>query len=755
MIHQFNSYVESWTDYMRPACFEQPWRLSFELNYPEVENGPWLLEFSLSSVKNLNLKVSAEQIWYEESVGTHIPNGRELLLKGLGQALTIFPKLRESLNKKAPVFAELDKEEAVSFMMEFAPELRRMGFIIHLPEWWNDNKESLGIQLKVNTDNHSYQDGASFLGLQHLVEYKWEISIGEQTLSEEEFRELAKMKQRLIFRNGRWLKLDIDSLNNSIEFFNSRGRTGKANLTEVLGFANELKKASTLPLLNFEILDRDGNVTNETQVYRELEQPEGLNGTLWEYQLQGYSWLTFIKNLGLGACLADDMGLGKTIQMIAVLLKDIEEHGPDHKSLIICPMSVVGNWVKEIEAFGPSIKVMVHHGSDRNSGESFRQEIKDYNVVITTYNLIVRDQTTFKPVKWRNIILDEAQSIKNPGTKQASSIRSLDARNRFCLTGTPVENRLTELWSIMDFLNPDFLGTLSTFRSSFSQPIERDQDESRSKILQRIIKPFILRRLKSDKDIVKDLPEKREVKVYCHLSAEQAGLYQAVVEDMLNHLNEKDGIERKGLVLSTLTKLKQITNHPRHFLRDDSVFNSDRSGKLQRLEEMIETLLDAGDKALIFSQFTEIGGLLKKKLEDRFGIEVLYMHGGTSKSFRDEMIHRFQSPNGPPLFLLSLKAGGVGLNLTAANHVFHFDRWWNPAIEDQATDRSYRIGQRKNVQVYKFICPGTVEEKIDQMIEEKKRLAEYIVETKENMLTELSTEELRNIFALSRDAVVG
>jgi SNF2 family DNA or RNA helicase len=374
------------------------------------------------------------------------------------------------------------------------------------------------------------------------------------------------------------------------------------------------------------------------------------------------------------------------------------------------------------------------------------------DLVITTYAVATRDADLLGQVGWRRVVLDEAQNIKNSATKQSAAVRALPAEQRIALTGTPVENRLAELWSIVDFVNPGLLGTLSAFREKFAVPIERHQDEDAAARLKKITGPLLLRRVKTDPTIIGDLPEKIEMNVLCNLTAEQASLYQAVVDDMLVKIENSEGIERRGLVLATMTKLKQVCNHPAHLLKDGTRL-AGRSGKLARLEEILEEVHAAGEKALCFTQFTEFGSLLSGHLANRFGREVLYLHGGTAKRKRDAMVSAFQSDDGPPIFLLSLKAGGTGLNLTAANHVIHVDRWWNPAVEDQATDRAFRIGQRRNVQVRKFVCVGTLEERIDELIEQKKSLSRMTIGTGENWLTELSTAELREVFTLSADAV--
>jgi SNF2 family DNA or RNA helicase len=421
-------------------------------------------------------------------------------------------------------------------------------------------------------------------------------------------------------------------------------------------------------------------------------------------------------------------------------------------TLLVCPMSVVGNWQREAERFAPSLRVLVHHGPERLKARKFVAGARRADLVITTYALAMRDRETIAEVKWERIALDEAQNIKTSDAKQTRAIRSLPARHRIALTGTPVENRLTELHSIMDFLNPGLLGPAATFKRCYATPIERWRDQRATERLRQATGPFILRRLKIDRDIISDLPDKIEMRVDCHLTREQATLYQAVVDEMLEKAGRATGIERSGIVLAALMKLKQVCNHPAHLLKDRSELDG-RSGKLARLEEILAEAISEGDKALCFTQFAEFGQMLRGHLRERLMREVLFLHGGTSKTARDEMVGRFQTEGGPPVFVLSLKAGGTGLNLTAANHVVHFDRWWNPAVEDQATDRAFRIGQRKNVQVRKLTCVGTVEERIDTLISQKKDLAERIVGSGERWITELDTAQLRELVTLSSNAI--
>jgi SNF2 family DNA or RNA helicase len=437
-----------------------------------------------------------------------------------------------------------------------------------------------------------------------------------------------------------------------------------------------------------------------------------------------------------------------------MLLTMQEERTLNAPVLLICPMSVVGNWEHELKRFAPSLTAMIHHGAGRLTGDAFRKEAMRHNLVISTYALVTRDRELLESVPWLGVVLDEAQNVKNASTKQAQAVRALKANFRVALTGTPVENRLSELWSIMEFLNPGYLGSSDVFRKNFALPIERGNDAASKAQLRTLIQPFILRRVKTDPTIISDLPEKLEMKVYCTLTPEQAELYEALVRDMLEQIESSEGIQRKGLVLSSLTKLKQICNHPEHFLGDRSPLK-DRSGKLARLEEMLDEVVLAGDRALVFTQYAEWGRDLQNYLREQLGREVIFLHGGTPRHIRDRLVTRFQNDRrGPPIFILSLKAGGIGLNLTRASHVFHYDRWWNPAVEQQATDRAFRIGQTRNVQVHKLITSGTLEERIDDMIESKRVLAEQIVGAGESWLTEMSTNELRDLFELRREAVM-
>ena len=423
-------------------------------------------------------------------------------------------------------------------------------------------------------------------------------------------------------------------------------------------------------------------------------------------------------------------------------------------------MSIIDNWESEITRFASHLTYYIHHGPGRLSGGAFIDRASKVNFVITTYSLLNRDLEIMRGVKWGRIALDEAQNIKNTSTKQSQAVRQLTYEqmeiakagshrfHRLALTGTPLENHLDELWSIFDFLNPGFLGKLGNFRTRFTLPIERYKDKEATEVLNKLISPFILRRLKTDPTVLSDLPEKLEMEVFTQLSEEQASLYQKVLDELLPEVEQAEGIHRKGMVLSAITKLKQICNHPALYLKDDSALKG-RSGKLDRLEQLLEVILAEGDKVLIFSQYAQMGHLLRKHFSESFNQEVLFFHGGQSKQVRKRIIDSFQQEKGPQILILSLKAGGFGLNLTAANQVIHYDQWWNPAVEEQATDRAYRIGQKRNVQVRKFICKGTLEERIASILKSKKELVDSIVGSARNMITEMSMDELRDLLTLS------
>ncbi|MEU7745902.1 DEAD/DEAH box helicase [Nonomuraea sp. NPDC049158] len=699
----------------------------------------WRVEIALQAADDPSLYVRAERVWSGEPVAGLPRSPERELLAGLGRAVRLYPELDRALRVAQPTGLELDTAGAFGFLRQAAPLLQAAGFGVQLPRW--AGRTRLGLKLTTRTKKQSAATAQGF-GLRELVDFRIDLAVGGETISEAELAELARLKVPLVRVRGQWVELDDRQLKAALKAVGGE-RAGELPAADLL--RHVVQGDDELPLLE---VDADGVLGDllSGQAERRLlpmATPSGLEATLRPYQERGLAWLSFLSELGLGGVLADDMGLGKTVTTLALLVH--ERAGTP--TLLVCPMSLVGNWEREAARFAPGLRVYVHHGSGRDA-----QAIGDADLVITTYGTAQRDLETLRQVEWRRVVCDEAQAIKNSGTLQSQAVRAIPTGTRLALTGTPVENHLAELWSIMEFANPGLLGPRSRFRTRFQEPIEARQDEQAMWALKRATGPFVLRRVKTDKSIISDLPEKMEVKEWCPLTPEQASLYQAVVDDMLGRIDDSEGIERRGLVLAAMARLKQVCNHPAHLLKDGSLL-SGRSGKLARLEQLAEEIVAEGEKALVFTQYSEFGTMLQPYLAQRLDRPVLWLHGGLPKKTRDRLVERFQHDDEPMLFLLSLKAAGVGLNLTAANHVIHVDRWWNPAVEDQATDRAFRIGQRKNVQVRKLICAGTLEERVDEMIERKKALAESVVGTGEDWLTDLSTGELREVFRLTAEAV--
>ena len=769
-LHQLQQQVRQWRKPIAIAA-SAPYRLCFRLEEPEPapesepESAPpqiWHIQYLFQSRHDPSLLVSAETVWKAKGAQSRLLNlpgfqPREHLLFSLGQASAICPRIEESLKFPAPDGYELDAAGAHDFLTTKALALEEAGFGVMLPRWWSRGRTKARLSAGARIRS-PFLKGGDGLSITALLDFNWEISIGGEAITLAELRALAAMKAPLVKFRGQWMQVNAEEIQAALEFWKKKG-SGQATAREVLQMA---LGATELPgPLAFSGIEAEGWIGELIQrlqghtPFEETPVPEGLRATLRPYQVRGFSWLAFLSRWGLGACLADDMGLGKTIQTLSLIQSDWPNS--NRPILLLCPTSVIGNWQREAARFTPQLPVMVHHGLGRTRGDSFVELAQRQAIVLSSYTLLHRDFEHLKEVSWGGVVLDEAQNIKNPETKQAVAARALTAGYRVALTGTPVENNVGDLWSIMDFLNPGLLGTRAEFKRKFFLPIQSGTDEAGSAAASAALKkatgPFILRRLKTDQSIISDLPQKLEMKVFCTLTKEQASLYAAVVNDSLKKIESSEGIQRKGLVLATLSRLKQICNHPAQFLGDNSPLPA-RSGKLSRLTEMLEEAISVGDRVLIFSQFAEMGEMLRSHLQETFGREALFLHGGVPKKQRDRMVERFQDdPNGPPLFILSLKAGGTGLNLTRASHVFHFDRWWNPAVENQATDRAFRIGQKKNVQVHKFVCAGTMEERIDEMIEQKTKIAAGVLGAGEGWLTELSTTDLRALFALQKGAV--
>jgi SNF2 family DNA or RNA helicase len=741
--------------------------LGFRLREPhEATPDQWYVEFLVISKSDPSLKLSLDDYWYlsakkKKELQQHFGQDleREILLN-LGYATRIYPLIASGLTTDIPIGFHLNLQEAFEFLKENAWVLEDAGYKVIVPAWWTPiGRQRAKLRMKASGKSLKTPDAKTkkYFSVDKIAEYRYELAIGDQPVSEEEWEKLVQSKAPLVLFRGQWVELDAGQMQKMLEFWqNNQDVKQEISMIDLLksqaGIDDDLIEVETDEILG-EMLSR----LNDPSRLEMIDHPAKLQGTLREYQRRGVSWLEYMEKLGLNGCLADDMGLGKTIQVIAKLV--IDRSGKRQKllpTLLIAPTSVVGNWEKEVAKFAPHLKVKIHHGTDRHQEEAeFKKDSLKYDLVITSFTLVRKDEKLFNSLTWQRIVIDEAQNIKNPKAAQTKAILKLQSEYRLALTGTPVENRLLDLWSIFNFLNPGYLGKESQFRQAFEIPIQKENNSQQAKILKKLVEPFILRRVKTDQNIIKDLPDKIEQKQYCNLTKEQASLYAAVVKEVEGQLDNLDGIQRKGMILSTLLKLKQICNHPRQFLQDNSEFTPQRSHKLERLGEMIEEAINEGDSLLIFTQFTEIGDALHKYLKQQYHYNVYYLHGGTPSKKRQAMINEFQdAQTEPSIFILSLKAGGVGITLTKANHVFHFDRWWNPSVENQATDRAFRIGQNKKVFVHKFVTLGTLEEKIDEMIEDKKKLANMVVSSDESWLTELDNDSFKQLIALNKQTII-
>jgi SNF2 family DNA or RNA helicase len=736
----------------------------------------WEVRIELVDDRDSQRWCTANDVWERTSVAVDVARGEQyvdLLVDRLNQTVARIaglPGLSDLAGQPEPNSIELDLATADDFLDVAPHELQTMGIELLGPERLVRTRVSVGGEATAAPPD----DRKARFGAEALVE--WTMHVGDDQISESELERAADAGSTLLHTGQRWVRIDPDELRRKRAKLNEL-RDEHARLTplQLLQLANDDEigfgdddgadhtDRPTVAILDGAAADGDGPAHGGPTLggadwmraileglpddrIDEVTESSEFTGELRHYQRRGLAWMQFLTRLGLGGCLADDMGLGKTATTLAHLL---ERPGPH---LVVCPLSVVRNWRTEAERFTPKLDVRVHHGPTRRRAgddELFSTD-PERELVITTYGLLPRDLEHLGEFDWTTIVLDEAQMVKNPNTKAAKAVRALRADQKLALTGTPVENRLSELWSILDAVNPGVLGSQQSFRRRFGTPIERHHDEVAAARLRRLTRPFVLRRTKADKRLLPDLPDKIEQIAYAKLTREQATLYQQVVDQLLADAEQAEGMRRRGIVLAALMRLKQICNHPAHALRDGSRL-AGRSGKLSRFDELVTDLLDQQEGALVFTQFREMGELLKRHVAEQFEIDAPFLHGGVSRNGRDAMVDAFQDGSGPPLLLVSLKAGGTGLNLTAASQVIHYDRWWNPAVEDQATDRAWRIGQHRTVNVHKLVCEGTVEERIGEVIDDKRRLADAVVGTSEAWVSELSTDELRDLITLETD----
>ena len=651
-----------------------------------------------------------------------------------------FPDLAKLTRKDGPTYLSYAPDDFVPILLEKLPRMQLLGISLLLPkslQHWV--RPQVGGRLKAKTTASN-----AFMKLDDMLTFDWQVAVGDQMLDYKEFESLVNNRTGLVKIKDQYVLVDPSDL--------SRLQKQLQKPAELSG--TELLRAAMAEEFQGNRIGISADVQAVLRQFTDAPNqplPDRLNATLRPYQQRGYDWLMKNTALGMGSLLADDMGLGKTIQVISLLLKFKQEgRFLKQKGLVVLPTTLLTNWQKEIARFAPDLQAHVYHGPNRKMPERSDASGKaatTIDLILTTYGVVRSDLETLKKTTWAVLIIDEAQNIKNSDTEQTKAVKTLKSPIRIALSGTPVENRLSEFWSIMDFVNRGYLGGASKFNEEFGKPIQQERDQHKLDLFRRVTGPFLLRRVKTDKSIITDLPDKIENNQYCALTSEQAALYQSVVSESMRAIEEKDGIARRGLVLKLMTALKQIGNHPHQYLKKGNS-NPALSGKVTLLLNLLETIYASHEKVLIFTQYREMGDLLQRFIKQTFGQEPLFLHGGTSRANRDEMVEQFQKNRSDHTFILSLKAGGTGLNLTQANHVVHFDLWWNPAVENQATDRAFRIGQTKNVLVYRLMNQGTLEEKIDAMIRSKKELADLSVKTGETWLGDLSDNELKELVSL-------
>jgi SNF2 family DNA or RNA helicase len=682
-----------------------------------------------SKDRPLEAPVSLQEFLSDTS---HLPQQMELI-KDLAMLAEYMPELNGIITSSGRTWIRFDNVTVVEMLEKTLPALELFGIRILLPK-------SLQAILKpqVSMKIIKKADIKSYFSLDELLAFDWRVALGDFLMTEEEFRELSKNAGKLVRIKDRYALMTEDEIKKIIRSLSSSRDISSLKLLQSV-LSEEYEGA---------MIEVDEALRNEIRRLlreEEIALPQNLQASLRPYQQRGFNWMYKNARLGFGSVLADDMGLGKTLQVITTLLKFKEEGRLEgHPALVVAPTTLLTNWDKEIRKFAPGLNASIYHGTGRKLKPEF---ILGSDVVLTSYGIARSETEKFKKIEWYAVIVDEAQNIKNSETAQAKSIRQLKGKVKIAMSGTPVENRLSEYWSIFDFSNTGYLGSLPFFNEHFAKPIELNKDRKKLENFRKITQPFILRREKSDKSIINDLPDKIENNQYCTLTPEQTSLYNETVETNLALLGSCDGPERLGLVVKLLGTLKQICNHPSQYLKKND-YSPSLSGKAEMLFQLLDNIYESGEKVLIFSQYAQMGSILLEMIYDRYGKKSLFLHGGCSRKERDDMVNDFQRRPDVDTLILSLKAGGTGLNLTAASHVIHYDLWWNPAVEAQATDRAFRIGQQKNVMVYRFITKNTLEEKIDAMIQDKKELANLAVSKGESWIGNLNDKDLKELITL-------
>lgn len=742
-------------------------KVALRLSEPEESSSEWLLETVLSSTKTTKLwtpAVRKRQLPVEKALPEKWLEFSEEIVNQQAQMLELMDLQNYPVSPEKFIHTTIEDGDVRKLLRDDFAKLGALGFEVILPAWLRELKQTK-MRVRVSASNQSQK---SVAGLDDILSFKWQLSLNGEQINAEEFRKIVDENREFVRIGDEWFRMDVNWMNEIRELMD-KAEEENWTVRELLfrELPNELSAPLELdedsdtddPLFAFEMQRSLQEYVDQLTTKKglpEIPQPSGLQAELRPYQKEGFEWLTFMREQKFGAVLADDMGLGKTVQLISYLLYTYENLNETALTLIICPTSVLGNWQKELDRFAPSLRVMTHYGSNRYKDLNFNSVLQNDkpNVVLTTYGTISQDIEFLEKIDWATVSLDEAQNIKNMQTLQSRAIRRLNGKHHIALTGTPIENRLSELWAIFDFIHKGYLGSFGKFQEQFIIPIEREESERHKEILRTKIRPFLMRRTKNDPELMLNLPEKQETKEFCALTSEQAALYEGYIQDTLTHLEVMSAFEKKGRILQMLSKLKQLCNHPALYLKepfDDAKTLLNRSIKLKRIVELAADIVDNGEQCLIFTQYIGMGQLLQHCFSELYNIDIPFLTGSMPKQQRDNLVDSFQAGEFP-IFLLSLKAGGTGLNLTAANHVLHADRWWNPAVENQATDRAYRIGQTQFVQVHKFITIGTIEEKIDKMIELKSALSEELIQSS-NWLTELQEDELMDLLMLDTHAM--
>ena len=744
-------------------------QVALRLSEPDETSEEWLLETVVmnkktGSVWTPTVKKRSLPVAYAlpEKWAAHADEIESIQMKML-KLLTsnVTSSTYSTLSAASFFYLYLSDADVRGFLQEELSLLQSLGFEVMLPAWLKELKQS---RMKVRVSAGS-SNSKSVAGLNDILTFKWQFSMNNEEISAEQFRKLVEEKREFVRVGNEWFRIDANWLEQMKQLM---AQADEENWTVRELLFKELPETLMAPLeededdvmrdspmFAFEMqrsLKQYVDQLSDKQGLPSLQVPSLLQAELRPYQQEGFEWLAFMRSQGFGACLADDMGLGKTVQLITYILYTIESLQNEKPSLIICPTSVLGNWQKELQRFAPTLRVHTHYSSNRLKGDAFIELTKGQDapqLVLTTFGTVTQDIEFLQTIDWNIIGLDEAQNIKNMQTQQSRSIRKLKGEHHIALTGTPVENRLSELWAIFDFIHKGYLGSFAKFQEKYIMPIERDESEKHKNSLRMKIRPFLLRRTKRDPALQLNLPEKLESQEFCPLTTEQAALYEGYIEDTMSRLEQMTPFEKRGHILKMLNKLKQLCNHPALYLKEPFV-NANamikRSVKLQRLVSMSAEIVENGEQCLIFTQYIGMGNLLQHVFSELYDLDVPFLTGSMPKQQRDRLVEAFQAGEFP-IFILSLKAGGTGLNLTAANHVLHADRWWNPAVENQATDRAYRIGQRQFVQVHKFVTLGTIEEKIDKMLEMKSALSEELIQSSK-WITELDDAELKQLLTL-------